>query len=208
MTCRAEGNQRIISGHAAVFNQTVTVYGSQEEIAPGAFLESIASEDIVALWAHDTSKPLARKSAGTLALREDSAGLFFEASLGNQSWANDAHESVTRRDVKGASIGFIPLTEERIKRDGKDVYIVRKARLLEVSPVTFPAYPTTDVSARSLDGIPMSDLMDAFARLSLGRASKQDRQMIRQASALAGLTAAERSHIDELRARLLARRSI
>ena len=149
----SDGKRRLV-GYTAVFDQEVDIGGwFRETFRQGSFTKTLREYDQVALWNHDTGAPLARKSAGTLALREDDHGLHVEIELNNTSWANDVFESVRSGVVRGMSIGFSVL-----KADWSDLEdnqklplrTVREAQLFESSPVTFPAYPTTEIQARSI----------------------------------------------------------
>lgn len=151
-----EGQPRRLSGYAALFNETADIYGLfQERIAPGAFRESLAKADQVALWNHDSSYPLGRRSAGTLQLAEDERGLRFAVDLPETQMGRDAHTLVTRGDVKGMSFGFTVAEngDEWAMVGGKRTRTLLKVDLEEVSPVTFPAFPQTSVEARSVEQV-------------------------------------------------------
>ena len=71
-----------ISGCAAVFDTETVIAGLfRERIAPGAFREAIARDDVRALFNHNPDLVLGRKSAGTLTLREDAKGLHYTVRL-------------------------------------------------------------------------------------------------------------------------------
>ena len=64
-----------IEGYFAVFNRQTELWpGAYEEIAPGAFDETLGN-DIRALINHDATLVLGRNKAGTLELKTDSYGL-------------------------------------------------------------------------------------------------------------------------------------
>jgi hypothetical protein len=74
--------------------------------------------------------------------------------LPNTTVGNDATVSVERGDVIGWSFRFTPLQKERTTDDdGKKIIVITKATLTEVSPVTFPAYESTTIEARSQSAI-------------------------------------------------------
>lgn len=153
---RAEGDQaQKLTGYAAVFDQLSQVlYGQfREQIARGAFAASLQKDDIRALWNHDTSLPLGRTSAGTLSLAEDAHGLRVEIAPPATSWGRDALVSIERGDVNQMSFAFDVL-EDSWDQDESGMLIrtLNKVKLYEVSPVTFPAYTGTTVSARAGDG--------------------------------------------------------
>ena len=150
---RAEGDGApMMTGHAAVFNQTTDTneyWGFVEKINPGAFTETIASGDARALWNHNSDYVLGRKSAGTLRLAEDDIGLAIEIDTPPTTWANDLSISMQRGDIREMSFGFIVKETVWEEVDGVWVRTILKAELIEVSPVTFPAYTGTDISART-----------------------------------------------------------
>lgn len=152
--CRSEGEPRTITGHAAVFNRDSEVlYGSFiERIAPGAFAESIAKpDDVRALINHDGNLILGRTLSGTLQLREDEQGLHVTIDPPKTSYAQDLMESMRRGDVTQMSFGFETIEDKwtRGEKGAPDIRTLLKVRLFDVSPVTFPAYPDTDVAVRS-----------------------------------------------------------
>lgn len=152
-------NQRKLTGYAAVFDQLSGVLFGQfrERIERGAFANSMDG-DIRALWNHDTNFPLGRTTANTLRLEEDAHGLRVEILPPNTSWGRDAVESIRRGDVDQMSFGFDVLDDTWDQDDdGALIRTLRKVRLWEVSPVVFPAYPTTTVSVR---GNPLGDTPD------------------------------------------------
>jgi uncharacterized protein len=147
----------MIKGHAAVFDQKSELLGSwmpfREKVAKGAFGETIAQDDIRALWNHDPNHVLGRNKSGTLRLKEDSTGLAVEIDPPDAQWARDLVASIERGDVSQMSFGFDCLTDSWSMEDGADCRTLGKVKLYDVSPVTFPAYPQTDVATRSLDDI-------------------------------------------------------
>lgn len=186
---RADGGHPRLTGHAAVFNSlSEPMYGFREQIAPGAFAESIGKDDIRALWNHDTSHVLGRKAAGTLILTEDERGLAVDIKPPPTQWAKDLLISIKRGDVSQMSFGFQVLTDSWSLVDGAEVRTLEKVRLFEVSPVTFPAYTATDIGSRSIAGVDLRSLCDAYARLGDGQHTREDIAIIRRASQLAGPT--------------------
>ncbi|PPS21253.1 HK97 family phage prohead protease [Brachyspira murdochii] len=149
-----EGEPLKLRGYAIVYNSlSEPLYGDlfRERINRGAFTKSLLENDQVCLWGHDTRYVLGRKSSGTLILREDEKGLYFEVSLPNTTWARDLKESVDRGDIKQMSFGFKVVREnwlddkETLKEYGMPIREVEEITLHEISLVTFPAYPQTNV---------------------------------------------------------------
>jgi len=169
----AEDGQRKIGGYAAVFDQETDIGGFfREVIRPGAFKKTLQESDVLALWNHDTSKPLGRVSNGTLELTEDERGLRFELQLPDTTWGVDAFKSISRGDVRGMSFGFVVTKESwsgKTEENGKEDILreIKEVALYEISPVTFPAYEATEVEARAIlaaRGIEVSEKADSSAR--------------------------------------------
>jgi len=140
----------VIRGHAAVFDTIASGGWFREKVAPGAFSESIKADDIRALWNHDTSIVLGRNRAQTLSLAEDTRGLAVEITPPDTAQARDLVETIRRGDVSQMSFGFQVLRQTWVEEeDEKDLRVIDKVKLWEVSPVTFPFYEDTDVSLKS-----------------------------------------------------------
>lgn len=148
---RAEGRS-VLMGHAAVFNSaSEDLGGFREIVAPGAFAQTIAEDDIRALFNHDSSMILARNRAGTLRLQEDGRGLAFEIDLPDTQLARDLSVSIERGDITGNSFGFQTIEDRWERQEKGELRTLIRVRLFDVSPVTFPAYPQTDLALRSLE---------------------------------------------------------
>lgn len=145
----APDKPRQIVGHAAVFDTITDLGWFKERVARGAFAESIQRDDIRALFNHDPNYVLGRNTAGTLRLSEDDKGLYFEIDLPDTQFARDLYTSIQRGDINQCSFGFVTLDEGWETVDGEIVRALRKVQLWDVSPVTYPAYPTTDASVRA-----------------------------------------------------------
>lgn len=149
---RAEGEdgERIIEGYFAVFGKQTELWpGAFEEIAPGAF-DNTLGNDIRALINHDTTLVIGRNKANTLELKTDSHGLWGRIKINDSdSDAVNAHERVKRGDVDQCSFGFNIISEETEWRDDGSVkWTIKEIDLHEVSVCTFPAYEETGVQAR------------------------------------------------------------
>lgn len=178
-----EGKAATILGHAALFNsKSVYMMGFRETIEPGAFKDSLTG-DIRALWQHDTARVLGRTKSGTLRLWEDDQGLAFELNPPDTQDGRDAVTLIERGDVDQMSFGFnVPPGGDSWAED-EDGIPLRKLRavsLMEISPVTWPAYPDTGVGVmrnapewvqRALqpNGVDDSSKADGNARARLSR---------------------------------------
>lgn len=151
-----ENGARTISGYAVKWEMKSHTMGYwqrfKEQFRKGAFTDSLTQDDQLALWSHDTSQVLGRTKNGTLRLIEDEIGLRFELDLPNTTLGNDAYETIKRGDVDGVSFGFQMVKQEWDEADPDNIVrSVTNAKLVEISPVAFPAYPDSQVSVRSDD---------------------------------------------------------
>ena len=150
----ADDDGMYLEGYFIRYNaETELQRGIYEEISPSAIVDSLKTNDVRCLFNHDTSIVLGRTGNGTLELRSDDKGLWGKVKINpNDKQASDIYARIERGDINACSFGFVPLDEDIEHRDdGSAKFIVRKADLLEVSAVTFPAYPQTMVAARMKD---------------------------------------------------------
>lgn len=160
----AEGNEKppVIKGTAAVFynkNDPGTEFdlsrlgmpGAVERIMRGAFDGPLAEgQDTYAAVNHEPSQVLSRVSAGTLKLKTTKRGLDYEAQIADTTAGRDAVANAKAGNFGGSSFAFT-VTDEKWRKDGGvNVREIRKiGRLVDVSPVTSPAYHgTAGLSAR------------------------------------------------------------
>jgi HK97 family phage prohead protease len=153
MKMDGEEEKPCIRGYAAVYNsESDLLYGFfREVIRPGAFDNSIKN-DIRALWNHNSAYVLGRSTAGTLNIRSDAKGLYFEVDPPDTQWAKDLCTSVQRGDINQMSFGFETIQDNwQSLEDGTEMRELLEVNLHEVSVVTFPAYQATSAGMRSLE---------------------------------------------------------
>lgn len=143
----------LISGTAIVYDTRTLItdrYGKfGERIQRGAAAHLVNSD--VRLLANHDGLPLARTAAGTLVLRDTPKGVTFAAWLDSTSpMAMNVLAGVRRGDLSGCSFAFtVDEAHDHWNPQMTERTIKRLSTLPEVSVVTFPAYPTTTVAARS-----------------------------------------------------------
>lgn len=153
----AEGEDQAkkIVGYAVKWDQlSDPIWGYfQEQFRQGAFTNYLKGKpDVIADWQHDMSEIMGRTAAGTLTVEEDDIGLKYE--IDPPSWAENHIESIERGDVTGSSFIFRALkTEWDDTNPDMEIRTVIEAELIEVSPVTFPAYPQSEAGVRSAEDI-------------------------------------------------------
>lgn len=174
----ADGEPAHIVGHAAVYNRwSVDLGGFKERVLPGAFLKSIGVSDVRGLFNHDPNYILGRTKSGTMSLSDEAKGLHFDIAPPDTQTIRDlVIAPIERGDVDQCSFSFNV-------RDNGDVWREPKTQgglwerdltdleLFDVSPVTFPAYPQTDVAVRALlseTGIDLDALTAVIARTQRG----------------------------------------
>lgn len=170
----SDGKVTTVAGYAAVFDSPADIGGMWiERIAPGAFSASIASDDVMALAAHDAARILGRTSAGTLRLREDAKGLAVEIDLPDTSDGRDVGALVKRGDLKGMSFGFIVRKDQWDETVKPPTRTIMAVELIEVSAVGRPAYGDTSLAQRSRDAAREGDNQEEQARRNAAAAAKR-----------------------------------
>jgi hypothetical protein len=144
-----DGEPHIV-GKSPVFGSLSSDLGGWREIiAPDAFDEVLASADVRGRYDHDLV--LGRTTNGTMTLTKENDGISYDITVNkNDPEAMAAYARVARGDVNGASFMFVVSQggDKWEKNDGVVIRTVTKAsELLDVGPVTYPAYPASTASA-------------------------------------------------------------
>lgn len=180
---RMEADESHISGYLARFDVwSEKIMWFRERVRPGAFTKTLQESDVRCTFNHTPSLILGRMSAKTMEVSEDAVGLRFRTKLPDTSYARDLRESIKRGDVTGCSFTFDVIkdswSEDQKERDLSEV------RLYEGGPVTFPAYPQTEVSVRAAlmsSGIELADVLAVIKRTECW--ASRDRRSIEEAIA-------------------------
>lgn len=154
----------VLEGLASVFNEYSEDLGGFVEIIEPGFFDDVLDNDVRSLLNHDSNFVLGRTKSGTLEIEQTKEGLFqrtyppvVEPEVAQ--WAKDLMVSIRRGDIDQMSFGFI--TKSTFRGDPVDGdewsvlgdKVIRRLKkggakeLLDVSVVTYPAYPQTSVSA-------------------------------------------------------------
>ena len=158
---RDDGTGKLV-GHPIVYNSPTDIGGMfREVVMPGA-LDNADLKDVPLLVNHnDNMIPVARSRRNngnsTMRLIPDANGLGFEASLDitRNATAAELYSAVERGDIDGMSFAFLIDKErwEGLDTDYPTRFIDKFSLIREISAVTFPAYNTTDINARSKDAL-------------------------------------------------------
>ena len=178
--------EKIIEGHAAVFEQRTDIGGCFFEVIDrGAFEDENSLRDVALFVNHNLEQiPLARSRRNngnsTMTLKVDDVGLAIRAKLDveNNLDAKALWSAVKRGDIQGMSFAFRVGDEEwqDMNSEMPTRRIKKISRVFEVSAVAFPAYEQTDISARAA-----ADTLESAKRAlenARGKSSEDDRAQI------------------------------
>ena len=160
---RAEENERgkTITGRPIVYNSRTNL-GLFDEIIESGALNRTDLTDVRFLVNHDISRiPLARSRRNngnsTMHLTVDEAGMGIRVNLDteNNAEARALYSAVERGDISGMSFMFGIRGEEWEELDSEHPTrrITDISTVVEVSAVTFPAYESTEINARSKEAL-------------------------------------------------------
>ncbi|KKN16797.1 hypothetical protein LCGC14_0972270 [marine sediment metagenome] len=151
---RADSDNGEITGHAAVFDQEADIWGDKEVIRRGAFKKTISDgADIFAFWNHDSNGVLGRTKNDTLSLAEDKKGLKVSILPPDTPTAQEVRTLIRDGFIDKMSFGFRVIVDKWThpkEGNGPSLREILEVQLFEVSPVPFPAYDGTDVTARGM----------------------------------------------------------
>lgn len=159
-------------GHSIVFNQMSEDLGDFIEVIDRSALDSVDSEECIAVFNHNENYILGSSEGGTLTLRNDEIGIYTEIQDGTTTVHNNCREWVKRGDLRGMSFKFSDTESEWVYNEEKKMMyrtIKRIGKLWDVSLVARPAYRQTDVALRSLSDFQKQNfaLLDTVAEKEL-----------------------------------------
>lgn len=166
---REEGQDQYFEGYAFKYGAIADLGGFTEEIATGA-ADEVMNDDVRGLFNHDPNILLGRNGK-TMTLSNDAIGLKYRIKYNpNDPDHVRIMEKVKRGDVSQSSFAFRTKEDKWEKRNGKDHRTLLKfKRLIDVSPVTYPAYPDATVGARSLSRIQNEEGLKHLTNMRLER---------------------------------------
>ena len=180
---RAEQDEKrgnIITGRPIVYNSRTDLGWFDEVIEPVALNETDLT-DVRFLVNHDTKMiPLARSRRNngnsTMMMSVDNQGLnldYVSLDTENNATARSLYSAIERGDLSGMSFMFSIDGErwENLESDHPTRYIEKIGSVYEVSAVTWPAYDSTEINARSKEALDN-------ARLALDKAKQRSEQPV------------------------------
>ena len=155
---QGENGEKIITGRPIVYNSR-TDLGYFDEIIEVGALDGADLTDVRFLVNHNTDMiPLARSRRNngnsTMKMTADLQGLyldFVKLDVENNMDARALYSAVQRKDITGMSFMFSIDDEEweNLESDHPTRHIKKIGSVVEVSAVTWPAYESTEINARS-----------------------------------------------------------
>lgn len=153
VSLKMTGEAGTFEGYASVFGG-VDSYG--DTILNGAFSSTLRQNGLPKMfYGHDWSMPIGK----WVSAKEDDKGLYVKGELTpGLSLASDVHAALKHGTLDGLSIGgFVKQGDYDTTENGR---VIRKwSRLVEVSPVVFPADGNAKIDAESVKG---ADLIEAI----------------------------------------------
>lgn len=162
MELRASGNagdEMIVEGYATTFNEPYLLwkednYTVYEQVDRNAFTGCDMS-DVIMQYDHE-GRVFARMSNGTLSCTPDEHGLLTRADLGGTEQGRQLYEEIAGGYTTKMSFGFTVAEDNRDIAENTETgevtitRTIRKLRkLYDVSAVSLPANPATNIAART-----------------------------------------------------------
>ncbi len=156
---RSEGDSRKVRGLGIVYNSLSENFapwmpgGLYEIIEPESTRGLLEDEDTMILFNHDPNFVLARNK-NTASLIDSPEGVYYEFEAPDTTAGNDLRMNLQLKNVRKSSFAFIPKEIKREKRDWEGLgninirRITKFERMIDFSPVVYPAYNATEVMAR------------------------------------------------------------
>ena len=161
-----------VDGYATTFNDPYVLYEYDgvkymEQIDRHALDEADMS-DVIMQYDH-TGRVLARNSNGSLLLEPNQHGLFIAADLSRSEAARNMYEEINAGLVNRTSWAF-QVEKDAYDRATRTRTILKISKLYDVSAVSMPANPATEISARSyFDGVIEAERQERLAAWAAAR---------------------------------------
>ena len=166
----------LVEGYASTFEayKLIEIDGEDynERIEPTAFDDADMS-DVVFRVDHE-GPVYARASAGTVKLDIDEHGLHQVADLSKTQRSRDLFEDIAAGNYPQMSFAFM-VDEEHYDSETRTRVIDRISKVYDVSPVTWPANPTTEIHVRDyFNGVIEAEKAAEAERLAAEEAERRD----------------------------------
>lgn len=180
----AEANKRFdtdyyVEGYATTFEDPYALWeydGVQyKEVIDRHALDGADLSDVIMQYDHGGRVFARTGKSNTLLIEPQEHGLFMAADLSKTEQARSMHEDIAAGLVTKMSWAFT-VQEDSYDRDTHNRRILKIKKVYDVSAVSFPANPSTDISARSwLDGVIEAEKAERLA----AQAAERRKQRLR-----------------------------
>ena len=178
----AQANKRFdtdyyVEGYATTFDEPYVLWecdGIQyKEIIDRHALDGADMSDVIMQFDHGGRVFARTGNSRTLLIQPDDHGLFMAADLSKTEQARSMHEDISAGLITKMSWAFT-VQEDRYDRETHTRRILKIKKVYDVSAVSFPANPSTDISARSwIDGVIETEKAERLAAEAAERKKKQ-----------------------------------
>ena len=147
-----------VEGYATTFEDPYEMFEDYDgwkyvEVIDRNALDGCDMSDVIFQYDHE-GRVYARNTNNTLYFEPNEHGLFIAADLSKTSLARQMYEDIQVGNVTRMSWAFIPSEEVYTEDRENKVFttrITRVKKMFDVSAVSYPADPNTEISARNLD---------------------------------------------------------
>ena len=166
-----------VEGYATTFDDPYVLYehdGVQyKEVIDRHALDRADLSDVIMQYDHGGRVFARTGRSNTLIVEPQDQGLFMAADLSKTEQARSMHEDIAAGLVTKMSWAFT-VQEDSYDRVTHTRRILKIKKVYDVSAVSFPANPSTDISARSwLDGAIEAEKAERLAAQAAERKKKQ-----------------------------------
>lgn len=168
-----------VEGYATTFEQPYVLYevdGVQyKEVIDRRALDGADLSDVIMQYDHGGRVFARTGRSNTLLVEPDSHGLFVAADLSKTGQARSLHEDISAGLITKMSWAFT-VREDSYDRETHTRRILSIRKVFDVSAVSMPANPATEISARSyFDGVIEAERQERLA----AQAAARRKQIIR-----------------------------
>lgn len=171
-----------VEGYATTFNDPYVLWeydGVQyKEVVDRHALDGTDLSDVIMQFDHGGRVFARTGKSNTLLIEPQERGLFIAADLSKTEQARSMHEDIAAGLITKMSWAFV-VQEDSYDRETHTRRILKIKKVYDVSAVSFPANPSTDISVRSwIDGVIEAEKAERLAALAAEREKKKIRILL------------------------------
>ena len=171
-----------VEGYATTFDDPYVMWeydGVQyKEVIDRHALDGADLSDVIMQFDHSGRVFARTGKSNTLLIEPQEHGLFMAADLSKTEQARSMHEDIAAGLITKMSWAFT-VQEDSYDRETHTRRILKIKKVYDVSAVSFPANPSTDISARSwIDGVIEAEKAERLAAQAAERKKEQIRILL------------------------------